>query len=191
MGVIPINVEDLGIDFLAAGGHKWMMSPLGTGFFFVSQKLQEQLKPDFLNYMGKEIPEDYANYQQGFTQDARKFEVGVFNGIGIVGAKTATDLLLDAGIEHIIKHVLKLHNYLKEGLEELPFHLVHEFNKENQSGILMFSHDDASQNEAWHAKLTASDIIMSYRGGALRFAPHYYNTIEDVEILIEALSQNK
>jgi cysteine desulfurase / selenocysteine lyase len=189
IGVIPIDVEKLGVDFLAAGGHKWQMSPLGTGFFYLTEALQNRLNPDFLNYLGKEVPSDYANYTQKFSDDARKFEIGVFNGIGLVGAKVATDLLIEAGVENIYKHVLRLQKYLLDGLPDLPFHAVHQFEDANKSGIFMFSHDDTSRNESIQAKLNDDGFIMSYRGGALRFAPHYYNSIEEVDRLIGALRQ--
>jgi len=187
VGVIPTDVVDLGIDFMAVGGHKWIMSPLGTGFLFVTEALQAELKLASRGYMGHVNPIDFGNFDQELSPHARRFELGAFNAVGMVGAEKATALLLDCGIESIYRHVSKLIRQFKWGLADLPYELLYDFHEGEQSGILLFSHTSPDQNESIFKKLTEAGVNLSLRGGGLRLAPHYYNTPEEVDQLLGLL----
>ena len=189
VGVIPMDVINAGIDFMAVGGHKWMMSPLGTGFLYVTGELQAQLKLANRGYMGHLNPMDFGNFEQELTPDAKRFEMGAFNASGMVGAEKATELLLECGVESIYRHVHKLLSQFEWGLEELPYKLMYQFEDSELSGICMFSHIDDSKNEAIFQKLSESDVNISLRGGGLRLAPHYYNSSDEIEQLLILLKE--
>jgi len=188
LGVIPTNVDDLGIDFLSAGGHKWMMSPLGAGFLFVTEALQARLEVANRGYMGHVDPEDYGNFDQALSPDARRFEMGAPNAPSIVGADMAVGLLLDCGIENIHAHVRSLLRQLESGLSDTSFRPLYTFDEEESSGIFMFSHEDADRNMEIFKTLTEQKVNISSRGGGLRFAPHYYNSVEEVDRFLNMLS---
>ncbi|MCF7823213.1 MAG: aminotransferase class V-fold PLP-dependent enzyme [Candidatus Marinimicrobia bacterium] len=190
VGIIPVNVIDMGIDFMAVGGHKWMMSPLGTGFLYVTENLQAQLKLAFRGYMGHENPGDYGNFEQKLSTDARRYELGAFNAAAMVGAEKATELLLGCGIEAIYKHVGTLIGHLKDGLRSTPFIPMYDFPEHERSGIFMFTHNDPTQNQTVFEKLTAEGVNISLRGGGIRFSPHYYNSLGEVDELISLLTAN-
>ena len=181
VGVVPTDVTSLGIDFMAVGGHKWMMSPLGTGFLYVTEALQARLKLVHRGYMGHVNPMDFGNFEQELTPDARRFELGAFNASGIVGAEKATGLLLECGVENIFRHVRKLISQFEWGLKELPYRIMYEFEADEQSNICMFTHTEVSRNESIFQELSDSGVNISLRGGGLRFAPHYYNTQGEIE----------
>ena len=189
IGVIPTNVQDLGIDFMAVGGHKWMMSPLGTGFIYVTEALQSRLKTAYRGYMGHVNPMDFGNFNQELSPDARRFELGAFNAPSMVGAEKATGLLLECGVESIFRHVRKLIDQFAWGLEELPYRLIYDFNDQEQSGICMFTHDDVSRNEGIFSELSSRKVNISPRGGGLRLAPHYYNSQDEIEQLLTLLKE--
>lgn len=189
VGVIPTHVLDLGVDFMAVGGHKWMMSPLGTGFLYVTEALQAQLKLTYRGYMGHVDPMDFGNFDQELSPDARRFELGAFNASGIVGAEKATELLLECGLEDIYLHVRKLINHFEKGLERTLFRPMYTFSDEEVSGICMFTHSDASQNQSVFEELSAARVNISLRGGGLRIAPHYYNTPDEIDQLLAILRE--
>jgi selenocysteine lyase/cysteine desulfurase len=188
-GVIPTDVIDLGVDFMAVGGHKWMMSPLGTGFLYLTEELQSRLKLAYRGYMGHVNPMDFGNFTQDLSPDARRFELGAFNAGGMVGAEKATEMLLDCGIDNIYHHVQSLVKLFKTGLNDLPYEPIYHFEDSELSGIFMFTHQDAAKNEAVFDGLTAAKVNFSLRGGGLRFSPHYYNTEEEVEQLLQILKE--
>lgn len=189
LGVIPTDVVELGVDFLAAGGHKWMMSPLGTGFLYVTEELQSRLRLASRGYMGHVNPMDFGNFEQALTPDAKRFELGAFNASGMVGAEKAIELLLECGIDNIFRHVRALIGQFEWGLQDLPFKLMYHFNEDELSSICMFSHRDADKNEPIFHKLTEAGVNISLRGGGLRFAPHYYNTTAEVVQLLDLLKE--
>ena len=190
VGVVPTDVLDSGIDFMAVGGHKWMMSPLGTGFLYVTEELQGRLKLVHRGYMGHVNPIDFGNFDQELSPDARRFELGAFNASGMAGAEKATELLLDCGLDSIFRHVRKLIGQFEWGLEELPFKTMYQFEENEQSSICLFSHVDHTKNEAIFQMLSKSGVNISLRGGGLRLAPHYYNTPDEVDQILELLKEN-
>ncbi|MBT3254296.1 MAG: aminotransferase class V-fold PLP-dependent enzyme [Candidatus Marinimicrobia bacterium] len=187
VGVVPTDVIASGVDFMAVGGHKWMMSPLGTGFLYVTEELQSRLKLVHRGYMGHVNPIDFGNFDQELSPNAQRFELGAFNASGMVGAEKATELLLECGIDSIFRHVRKLIGQFEWGLDELPFKTMYQFEENEQSSICMFSHNDASRNEAIFQSLSASGVNISLRGGGLRLAPHYYNTSDEVDQILALL----
>ncbi len=189
VGVIPTDVLDLGVDFMAVGGHKWMMSPLGTGFLYVTEALQSQLKLTYRGYMGHVNPDDYGNFDQELSPDARRFELGAFNASGIVGAEKATELLLECGLKKIFSHVRKLLNRFETGLHKTSFELMYDFSDTEVSGICMFTHSDTSCNQSVFDELLAARVNISLRGGGLRIAPHYYNTLDEIDQLLAILKE--
>jgi len=187
VGLIPTDVLELGIDFMAVGGHKWMMSPLGTGFLYLTEALQSRLEVIFRGYMGHENPVDYGNFNQALSTDARRFELGTFNASAMVGAEKAVQLLLDCGIENIFQHVRLLIRRLKQGLLETSFEPMYPYAESESSGIFLFTHHDPSRNASVFEKLSEQRVNISLRGGGLRFAPHYYNSIEEVDQFLDIL----
>jgi len=190
VGVVPTDVIASGIDFMAVGGHKWMMSPLGTGFLYLTEELQRRLKLVHRGYMGHVNPIDFGNFDQELSPHARRFELGAFNASGMAGAEKATELLLDCGIDSIFRHVRKLIGQFEWGLEELPFECMYQFEENEQSSICMFSHTDNSRNEAIFQSLSKSGVNISLRGRGLRLAPHYYNTQDEIEQILALLKAN-
>ena len=187
IGVIPMDVEAVGIDFMAVGGHKWLMSPLGAGYLYVTEDLQSRLKLADRGYMGHVNPIDFGNFYQDLSPHARRFELGAFNAPSIVGAERATELLLDCGVDHIQKHVSTLLDQFRQGLDRLPYNLLFDFSVRESSGILLFSHDQPEKNQAIWEYLTANGVNLSLRGGGLRIAPHYYNVGAELEQLLDLL----
>ncbi|MCF7922676.1 MAG: aminotransferase class V-fold PLP-dependent enzyme [Candidatus Marinimicrobia bacterium] len=190
VGVIPTDVISSGIDFMAVGGHKWMMSPLGTGFLYLTEELQSKLKLVHRGYMGHINPVDFGNFEQELSPHARRFELGAFNASGMVGAEKATGLLLECGMDSIFRHVRSLINQFVWGLEELPYQIMYQFEEDEQSGICMFSHNDVSRNESIFQKLAESGVNISLRGEGLRFAPHYYNNLDEVDQFLNLLKRH-
>ncbi len=187
VGVIPTDVTAMGIDFMAVGGHKWMMSPLGTGFLYLTEALQSRLKLVHRGYMGHVNPIDFGNFDQELSPHARRFELGAFNATGMVGAEKAIELLLGCEPESIFRHVRKLINQFEWGLKELAYHKLYNFSDAESSSICMFTHEDPALNKAVFAHLLDKKVNLSLRGEGLRIAPHYYNTSAEIDELLNLL----
>ncbi|MBD3274405.1 MAG: aminotransferase class V-fold PLP-dependent enzyme, partial [Candidatus Marinimicrobia bacterium] len=117
LGAFQIDLEKTHIDGIATGGHKWLMSPKGTGFVYVSENLQGQISQSHLGWLSVENPFEFHNYNQSLDETAQRYELATPNQIGIYGMNAAITLLLEVGIANISKHLTGITGFLREELE--------------------------------------------------------------------------
>ena len=187
LGVHPIDVAELGIDALAADGHKWLLAPEGCALFFCSRRSLSKLKVSALGWSGVETAYDFLNYDETLNPDARRFETGTHNTAGIAGLKGSIDFLLEQGLPAIEQRILGLTDRLCEGLANGGFQLLSPRGSGEKSGIVTFSHPNL-EAETLFQRLRQERIISAVRGGRLRLSPHFYNTDEEIDRALEVLS---
>jgi len=187
LGVMPVDVMAGGIDFLATAGHKWLQSPLGTGFLYLTQELQERIKPAHLGYMSLKNPMAFTDFEQPLARGARRYELGAFNAVNCVGAREALTLLIEADQNAVFQHVRNLVRHFTERLGETNFQPVFDFPEANRSGVFIFTHQDSAKNEALLEQITTRQVVLSLRDKGLRLSPHYYNTLDEVDAFIDIL----
>ncbi|MFQ6104618.1 MAG: aminotransferase class V-fold PLP-dependent enzyme [Candidatus Glassbacteria bacterium] len=178
VGVIPLNVSRWGIDLLSCGGHKWLMSPLGTGFLYIRDGLWDEIKPAFMSWLSVSEPFDFFNYDQSLAVDASRYEYATPNMVGIAGMKAAVGLFLDVGVRRIEEHVLSLLNFLADRLSDMGLEIMNTFKRKESSGILLFRVQDAG---SLSRELAGEGITVSVREGAVRVSPHFYNSPDEIE----------
>lgn len=184
VGALPFDVQSCNIDFVSNGGHKWLMGPQGCGFMYIAPKLHEILVPVFAGWLSVKDSWNFLDYNLDLLDDAERFEIGTSNALGVIGLKAATDLLLEVGSAHIEKHLFTLGDYLINSLKEIGLIYNGSYELSERSGIYSFNYKDAEKLKELHASLLQSKIFVSYRNGALRVSPHFYNDTEDIEKLI-------
>jgi cysteine desulfurase/selenocysteine lyase len=187
LGQMPFNVIDPQVDFLSAGGPKWLMAPLGTGLFYCRKPLIEQLAPVFMGWRSTVDPESYLQYDLPWHSTAKRFEEATVNIPGLLGFQASMELLMEVGLERIRAHLLRLTGALAEGLRAKGYIITSAMDNESErSGILCFQHPSRTAEEL-HETLTQANVIVSLRGKVIRVSPHFYNTLEDIEALLAAL----
>lgn len=188
VGVMPVDVQALGIDFLSADGHKWMLGPEGAGFLYCEEDLCQQLRPPIAGWLGRYNHLDYGSYDERYYPDARRFEPGTWNINGIRGMGASIDLLLEVGLDTVWSRVDALCEHLRGRLSEKGYTVVSPPGANERSGIVAF---DLPGREDEHdgivKKLADQQIIIASRMGHLRASPHFYNSIEQMDALVEAL----
>ncbi|WP_432797222.1 aminotransferase class V-fold PLP-dependent enzyme [Poriferisphaera sp. WC338] len=191
VGVLPVDVQAMGIDFLSADSHKWMLGPEGCGIFYCREDLVEQLYPTVVGWMNMVDADNYGNYQFELQKDARRFEPGSWNVIGVLGMGASIDLLLEVGVDKIWQQVEKLTTQAHAGIETKRYRVVSPREVEGErSGIVIFEHPDKPEKHASIVgKLSEQGIVIALREGRLRVSPHFYNTAEQIEKFVEALPQ--
>ncbi|MEM7627255.1 MAG: aminotransferase class V-fold PLP-dependent enzyme [Planctomycetota bacterium] len=188
-GVLPVDVGAMGIDFLAADGHKWMLGPEGAGFFYCRQDLCPRLHPNVVGWMNMVDAGNYGDYRFEFQMDARRFEPGSWNIPGVVALGASLDLLLGVGIDGVWSRVEALTSRLCVGLEAKGYRVfTPRADPGERSGIVIFeSPDDAVDARQVVANLEKRGIFIVVREGRLRASPHFYNTAAQIDRLIDAL----
>lgn len=189
VGVLPVDVQAMGVDFLAADGHKWMLGPEGAGIFYCHQDLVELLHPAVVGWMNMVEAHDFGHYRFEFQPDARRFEPGSWNIPGILGLGASLELLLEVGIEQVWARVEGLTARLCEGLEQKDYRVFSPRQWESErSGIVIFEPGQGKPEAGQIVQgLREQNIEIVVREGRLRTSPHFYNSAEQIEQLVEAL----
>jgi len=186
VGCLPIDVERCQIDFLAADGHKWMLSVEGCGIFFCSKRTQDLITPRVIGWRSVRNNHDFDTYHMELQPSAGRFEEGTPNSIGIFGLGAAIDLLLEVGVPAIGERVLALTDRLVEGLRSRGAELRSPRGPGEASGIVSFVMPGEPPGETVR-RLHASRIFVTERRGGVRASPHFYNSEDEIDQLLAAL----
>ena len=190
LGAFPTTVER--VDFLAADAHKWLLGPCAAGILYVRRSWQERLRPPVYGWHNVRCPNYVAQDRLVYPPDARRYEPGSANLVGLVGLRAAIELLLEIGIENIAAELLRKRAWLVPALQAKGYRVLHpEAPPESASGIVTFHRPDADL-PALHQKLSAANIITSLRADRsgnryIRLSPHFYNTDAELRRLLALL----
>ncbi|MBN1977500.1 MAG: aminotransferase class V-fold PLP-dependent enzyme [Anaerolineae bacterium] len=178
LGAAPLDVQACQIDFLACGGPKWLMGPLGLGFIYCRHELLDDLAPPFAGSLSVVGWEDWRDYNFTFLPDARRFEIGTENLIGQVGLLAAVRFLMEAGIQAIERWTLHLTDLLIEDLQRRGYHIASNLEQKRRSAIVSF--DVPGDVDKAFKKLTGAKVVVSKRERHIRVSPHCYNTEAEI-----------
>jgi len=188
MGVIPTNVEAELIDVAAGACHKWLLTPEGVGVLYLSGRARERIEPTLVGWVSVPNPEDYQNFEQGWNQGALAWETGTAPTALIHGLEASLKLLTDTGTERIATYLEELTNYLCEKLDRDRYQIVSSRRSGEKSQIVCIRHRQGIGPMTLYSQLKQRNIITAPRGDRLRIAPHFYNTPEEIDELVRALS---
>jgi selenocysteine lyase/cysteine desulfurase len=190
VGAFPTSVE--GIDFLAADSHKWMLGPCAAGLLYVRKALQDHLRPPIYGWNNVKCPEFITQEAMVMRQDARRYEAGSTNLLGLVGLHAAMELLLEVGVENIARELLRKRSWLVPALRDKGYTvLVGDAPEKNDGGVVSFFKEGADMG-ALHQGLLDNQIVTSLRCDRvgqkyLRVSPHFYNTDVELTRVLELL----
>jgi len=190
-GAMKIDVKGEGIDFLACGSYKWLLGPPGAGFLFIREDLIDTLNPPLLGYdsidpelAGKNIFECFDLYRLRYSKGIGKYEVAHINDLAYVGVEASMKLLLDYGMERVEQRIWEIGNYLVDRLVDAGYKLQTPLDERERHAIVNFR--VKNWKETWK-KLAEKGIMVSPRMGGIRVSPHFYNTHDEIDRLMEAL----
>jgi cysteine desulfurase/selenocysteine lyase len=178
LGIAPLNVIASGIDFLASDGHKWLLGPEGAGIFYCRHELAELLKPSLIGWKSVVNENDYDNIDFRLKTNSLRFEEGSFNVMGITALGAAVDLVLEVGIDRISERILDLGDLIVEEAENRGLKIRSPRDRKYRAGInsIMGRFDPIVVKD----RLRALGILVNVRSGAIRVAPHFYNTEDEI-----------
>ena len=188
LGASPLDVRALPVDLLACGGQKWLLSPWGSGFLYVRHELIARLEPAAVGWLSLEGTDDFANllrYSDRLRPDARRFELpNAFHDH--LGLATSVGLLLELGVEAIDAYTRRLGEPILAWARERGVRVVSPPHGPHRSAIVCVAPPEPQQA---HRRLRQAGILCSLREGSLRFAPHCYNTVAEIEKAVEVLKE--
>jgi selenocysteine lyase/cysteine desulfurase len=196
-GQLPIDVEQLGCDFLSATGRKYVRAPRGTGFLYVRRSWIERLEPVFLDvHAAQWAPGDRVVARP----DARRFESWERSVANQLGLGAAVEYALELGIDAIATRIRALAASLRTQLATVSGLRLHDQGVD-RCGIVTFTveHVDvyelAATLRAQQINISVSTIDFARRDfeargltAVNRASVHYYNTEEELTRLVEAIA---
>ena len=188
-GALCVDVQNLPIDFCAAGAGKWLMGPAGIGFCYCSPSVLERIRPPVVGPMSVARPERYFDYDFTLAPGARRFEESVVSLLDTAAFAAALGLLLEVGVEEIEHKVLGLAGRLSTGLASNGCELVEPWPRDatESSGIVSFRKPGMTA-EAVLRDLTAAHVIARTHADFVRLSPHFYNTHDEVDRVLDVLA---
>lgn len=190
LGVVPIDVSAELVDVAAGASHKWLLSPEGVGYLYLSDRARERIQPTLVGWVSVPNPEDYSNFEQGWNRGALAWETGTGPAALIHGLKASLDLLHEYGSARIAGYLEELTDHLCDRLRTRPYepyNIVSSRAPGEKSQIVCIRHTGGLSAMALYVRLKQQNIITAPRGDRLRIAPHLYNTPDEIDQLVEAL----
>lgn len=195
VGQMPLDVKEIGCDFLSGTSRKYLRGPRGIGFLYACENTTSSLEPAILDLHAASwtSPTSYE-----IRSDAKKYENWENNLSSVVGFATAIDYMLSIGIDKIWTRIQFLATYLRKQLQVIPGVKIHDLGK-IKCGIVSFStpidsfklkselHDNGFNVSVIHPSHTLIDMNTRGLGHLIRASVHYYNTVEEIDVYTDYL----
>lgn len=192
LGAFPLDVDEMGIDFMAADGHKWLLGPEGAGIAYIRREHLEVLRPMGVGWHSVMPGQDFTHIELNLRPTAARYEGGAQNNAGMLALGASLEQLIELGIESVAEAVLDITEKACQRLEEIGAKVVTNRRPDHRggnqrSGIVAFEMPNCDPM-ALKRHAMRQDVVFSCRAGRLRISPHAYNNEEDLDRLLEALT---
>jgi kynureninase len=187
-GVVPIDVHQLGIDFLLTGALKWLCGGQGIAFLYCRRDLVEQLEPRVVGWFGTEEPFQFDRSALNLRKDARRFETGTYALPQAWTAGGGMEIILEVGVEAIRQRNQELTERIIVRADDAGLEVRTPRDKSRRGGLVRVHIPGGDQRVADILQaLFDRDVVLDKRGEALRISPHFFNSEEDVDRCFEEL----
>lgn len=183
-GALALDVKKWNADFLCTNSYKWLMAGYGGGVFYIRKELLSRLRPGTVGWRSMRVPELMDNQKLDLHPHAMRYELGCPPFPAIFGVAAACEYQMKIGLQKIEKRILELTDFAIQKLQEKGFEILSPLEKKHRSGIVVFKVKDPAK--VWK-ELLAKKIYVSPRSGGIRIAPHFYNSMEEIERFVKLL----
>ena len=186
VGAIPLDVEELGVDFLSGGCLKYLLSSPGVGFLYARAATTAALRPTVTGWFAARdiFAMDIHSYDP--ATDARRFESGTPAVPSLYAAAAGISLMLEIGVANSWSHVEGLLAQLRAGIADIGGTVV---TPTAQHGPMLAV--ATTDEHAAVAALGQDGVVVSSRDGNVRISPHCYNNSADVEAVLASLHRHR
>ncbi len=188
-GIVPFDVRELGVDYLACGSHKWLMGLDGAGFVWVARERWDALSPTYAGWLSHEEPVRFLVEGAGllrYDRTLRKrpdfLEVGNLSSASLAALDASVGALLEVGVASAYDHVQALHDVLEPRLAEAGLRSKRSPRAEARSGSLSFEPPPNVPLPALAKAIAERGVSVSTPDGHLRLSPHFWTPREHAEL---------
>ena len=179
-GAIPIDVQACPVDALISGAYKWLCGPFGAAFMYLAPHLQTKLEPGLVGFRSHKNMWDLDASRIDYPQSAQKFEFSTMAFGCAVGLTKAINFLNNVGVENIFQYNRQLADRLIEGLQTRGAVITSPLEDKSRSSIVRAHFENIGSNKIIQS-LKRAGVFVSRRGDSIRFSPHLYNSMSDID----------
>lgn len=180
LGLADIDVKSPPLDFVACTASKWLMGPAGVGYLYVADR-HLSAPPPAAGWLAAANVGDWDVLHCRLHDDATRFQGGIPNLVGVVGALAGLMLLEQIGRDWIEHRVRQLTTYAWQELAKLGLEIWTPQADHKRAGIVFFR---CPNHIALHAQLKAKHIYCGTFLNGIRIDPNFYNTFEELDVFL-------
>ena len=186
-GVVQIDVNRSKIDFLTGGTHKWLMSSQGLSYLYLTEELQNRIDQKHVGWTSVKDAWNFLDYNLDLRDSADRFQAGTVNALGYSIFEAVSNLFLDFGMENVERRILDNTGYFIDKLDEIGLEpVLKNTDEKNRAGIVSFKHENT---KSIFERLENEKIYCAVRMGMIRFSPHFYNTFDEIDRVVDVLKR--
>jgi selenocysteine lyase/cysteine desulfurase len=187
LGAVRLDVQRDNIDFISCGTQKWLMGLQGLAFIYLSKNLQETLVQSYVGWHSVKNAWNLLDYNLNLREGADAFQTGTLNTIGIYGLNASLKMFNEFGYDEIEETIISNSKYFIGELDKININpILSQCEEHNLAGIVSFNNENSQKI---FEKLTEKNIKAAVREGVIRFAPHFYNTKDEIDVVIDELKK--
>ncbi|HEX7357961.1 MAG TPA: aminotransferase class V-fold PLP-dependent enzyme [Ignavibacteriaceae bacterium] len=187
IGTMKLDVKKCKIDFLSCGTQKWLLGMQGLAFIYVDEDLQKNMIPSNVGWLSVINAWQLLDYKLALKTSAGVFQGGTLNTFGIYAFNTSLTLFKEFGFDNIQSTVLSNTKYFINKLKNIGLDCVlSNCSDEELAGIVTIK---PKNPEIIFEQLEKQKIICSIREGLIRFSPHFYNSYQEIDKVVEELQK--
>ena len=193
-GAIPMDVNELGADFIVSAGYKWLLGPFGTGFFWVKNEHLEMMQPGPFYWMAVAGSDNFAalNFDDPKPEaSAKRWDTPEWASAcncNLAGIDASTEFVVRVGPETVLEHNRKLIEFLFERLPKDSCVIASPSDAGRRGPYGCFAARSREKTVAMYQLLRKENVIVSLRQGNIRVSPYLYNTERDIDRLISLIT---
>ena len=185
LGTEPFDAPSCGADFVASGNLKYLMGIPGIAFLWVRAEVADRLHPAITGWFGRKNPFGFDT-RLDWADGARRLDTGTPPVLEAYVARAGMAWLRELGLDRIAAWTRTLGAHLVEGAHARGLTVMGPEEPGARAPTTAFA---VADSHAVEAALGARGIIATARGPAIRLAPHFYNTVDDVDTALDALAE--
>ena len=185
-GAVPVNLEALGVDFAVGGSVKWLCGGPGAGYLYVRPDLAAEIQPGIAGWAAHVRPFQFETGSIEYADAPERFQSGTPNVPALYSCRAGYEIVREIGVDAIRAKSLQLTRRLMELALSAGFRInTPDADHERGGSVIVDVPDGAHVTD----ELIRRGVIVDYRPGAgIRMAPHFYNTIDEIDRAMHELS---
>lgn len=193
-GALPMDVNQLGADFMVCAGYKWLLGPFGTGFFWAKSEHLGIVRPGPFNWMAVEGSDNFAalNFEDPKPAASAKRwdapEWASYFNFNLAAMDVSVDFVVRMGPQLVTTHNRKLIELLFERLPKDRYVLASPTDAARRGPYGCFAARSREKTMEVYQRLRKENVVVSLREGNIRVSPHLYNTERDIDRLISVVT---